>query len=86
MFSLSKRVTLWQTYFHGQIKVQHFHGQSTKFHGQTELRVITRLVGVVHSSELLATPEVGVGREKGLAQYTSVALSVVSTGNYCTCT
>ena len=75
MFSLSKYVTLWQTYFHGQsatfswAKYNIFMGKAQSFHGQTELRVITRLVGVVLSCSLRRK---WVGREKGLAQYTSI--------------
>ena len=46
-----------------------FMGKAQSFHEQTELRVITHLVGVVLSCSLRRK---WVGREKGLAQHTSV--------------
>ena len=77
-FSLSKDIMLWQTYFHGQsatfswAKYNIFMGKAQSFHGQTELRVITRLVGVVHVVLSCSLRRKWVGREKGLAQYTSI--------------
>ena len=55
--------------FMSKVDLHHFNGQSTKFSWTNRLYNITRLVGVVLSFSLRRK---WVGREKGLAQYTSV--------------